>query len=84
MKIISLKVIALPNTEYSSLCIEELSCRKCDLSLDACKSYSQGQSFHSFHRAKLETENFLDNQKYKFGAVSEQVRFNGRLCQILN
>ena len=70
-------MIALPNTEYSSLCIEELSCWKCDLSIDACRSFSQGQSFHSFYIDKLKRENFVDNEKYKFGAVSEQGRFIG-------
>ena len=77
-------MIALPDTEYSSLCIEKTACWKCDLSLDACKSFSQGQSFHSFHTDKLRRENFVDNQKYKFGAVSEQVRVNGRVADIMN
>ena len=68
------KVIALPDTRYTSLCIEKMVCSKCDSGVDACKNY-----FHAFHRNMLASYNFVRNshshndlERYKFGAIAEQ------------
>ena len=66
-----LKVIALPDTRFTSLCIEKMVCSKCESGMDACKSY-----FHASERDKLARANFVKSKQhpnqYNFGAIAEQ------------
>ena len=73
------KVIALPDTRYTTLCIDEMVCSKCDSGAATCKSF-----FHASETDKLATDNFVKTSqshnvnRYNFGATAEQECGAGR------
>ena len=70
-------MIALPDTRYTSLCIERMLCSQCDSGVETCKNF-----FHEAERDKLAKDDFiqdaLPSQTQNFGAVHEHECGPGR------